>query len=318
MTPGPLRPARIEWADDGTPYAPDFSDRYHPHAGAVVQARHVFLGGNGLPRRWQGQDDFTIVETGFGLGHNFLATWQAWRDDPQRCARLHHVAVEAHPPALHDLQRAHATARPAHAPELTAALQASWPPLVPGLHLLTFDGGAVRLLLALGDVHDVLPQLQLRADAFFLDGFAPDRNPQMWDRAVLKALAWRAAPGATAATWSVAHGLRNGLAAEGFHCTLHPGVGGKREVLHAAYAPRYQRPHEPPAADPAWPRADAASWLACCSVRRVFSILMRSFLPRAPDLRLKPTVIRSWVSISWNSLRILMPWPAGTWSMTEP
>ena len=249
MTPAPLQPARIEWADDGTPLAPDFSDRYHGHAGALVQAQHVFLAGNDLPRRWQGRDDFTIVETGFGLGHNFLATWQAWRDDPQRCRRLHHVALDAYPPTRAELQRAHATARPAPAAELAAALQAAWPPRVPGLHLLLFDGGAVRLLLALGDVHEVLPQWQVQADAFYLDGFAPDRNPRMWDRDVLNALARRAAPDATLATWSVAHALRDGLAATGFRCELHPGVGGKREVLRAVHAPRHRLPRREPPTD---------------------------------------------------------------------
>ena len=89
MKPGPLRPAHIVFpADGGPPEAPDFGDIYHPRVGALAQARHVFLGGNGLPARWAGRQDFTVLETGFGLGHNLLALWDAWRNDPRRPARL--------------------------------------------------------------------------------------------------------------------------------------------------------------------------------------------------------------------------------------
>lgn len=236
MKTSPLQPARIDWAADGTPFAPDFDDRYHPAIGAAAQARHVFLGGNQLPARWAGRDDFCIAEAGFGLGNNFIATWAAWREDGQRCRRLHYVALDAHPPRLLDLQRAHAgSAQPA----LAAQLMAAWPPLVPGLHAIAFDGGAVRLLLALGDVRTLLPELVFEADAFYLDGFAPALNPAMWEPRVLKALARRARPRATAATWSVARELRAGLSAAGFEWQRAPGIGGKREVLQARHAPRF-------------------------------------------------------------------------------
>lgn len=96
----PLQPARLEFAADGTPYSAAFGDVYHSAHGGPAQARHVFLGGNDLPRRWQGRDRFVILETGFGLGLNFLAAWQAWQDDPQRCRRLHFVSFEKHPLSL--------------------------------------------------------------------------------------------------------------------------------------------------------------------------------------------------------------------------
>lgn len=248
VKPAALAPARIHWAEDGTPEAPDFGDVYHARVGTAAQARHVFLGGNALPGRWAGCSDFTIAETGFGLGNNFIAAWQAWRDDPQRSTRLHYVAVEAHPPSHADLQRAHATAE---APSLAAQLLAVWPPLVGGLHRLDFEHGAVQLLLAFGDVRQLLPALDFQADAFFLDGFAPARNAAMWERRVIQALSRRARPGATAATWSVARELRDNLSAAGFDWSLHPGIGGKREVLHARHAPRpgVSRRSAPPRAD---------------------------------------------------------------------
>lgn len=235
MTPAGLVPARIVWGEDGTPQAPDFGDVYHARVGAAAQARHVFIGGNGLPGRWAGRDDFTVAETGFGLGNNFLATWAAWAADPDRPARLHYVAIDAHPPLRDDLQRAHGrTPLPALAQQLIEA----WPPLVAGLHKLDFADGAVQLLLGFGDVRSLLAAMDFQADAFYLDGFAPARNPQMWERRVMQALSRRARPGATLATWSVARELRDNLTAAGFEWTLQPGIGGKREVLHARHAPR--------------------------------------------------------------------------------
>lgn len=245
MKPAPIIPARIDWGAPGeAPRSVDYGDVYHPHAGAAQQARHVFLQGNGLPARWAGREHFCIVETGFGLGHNFLATWRAWRDDPTRCGTLHFVSVEAHPVSAADLQRAHAESPWT---EGAAALWRAWPAATPDLHLLDFDDGRVRLLLALGDAAAVLPRLRLQADAFFLDGFAPARNPAMWQPRVLKSLAALAAPGATLATWSAAGALREGLAAVGFAPRRAPGAGGKRDITLADWAPRHT-PWRPPGA----------------------------------------------------------------------
>ena len=210
MKTRPIEPAQVEFDADGSrpprspPRSPIYGDLYHPQIGALAQARHVFLGGNDLPRRWAGQARFVVLEMGFGLGNNFLATWDAWRNDPSRCERLVVVSIERHPLQRGDLLRAHAQSA---LPELAAALIHAWPPLVPGLQALDFDGGAVQLLLALGDVRLLLPALRVQADAIYLDGFAPTRNPQMWEPRVLKALGRHATPSASAATWSVACGL---------------------------------------------------------------------------------------------------------------
>src|SRR5581483_2868511 len=91
-----LIPAILAFRDDGTPFSPAYDDIYHSAAGAFAQAEHVFLRGNGLPERWRARRTFTIVETGFGIGGNFLATWAAWRADPNRCERLAYVAIEKH------------------------------------------------------------------------------------------------------------------------------------------------------------------------------------------------------------------------------
>ena len=248
-------PAALEFDADGIAFSARYGDRYHPRHGALAQAAHVFLGGNGLPDRWQGRERFVIVETGFGLGNNFLATWDAWRSDPHRCERLHFISIEAHPLRADDLRRAHAASP---LPTLASALAAAWPPLTPNLHRLAFDAGRVELLLALGDVALWLPEIVAAADAFYLDGFAPDRNPAMWQPRVLKAIGRIAAPGATAATWSAAGAVRSGLAAAGFEVRSAPGSGGKREITLARYAPRFT-PRRAPARIGLASAVDAAS-----------------------------------------------------------
>jgi tRNA U34 5-methylaminomethyl-2-thiouridine-forming methyltransferase MnmC len=146
----PLIPARLEFAADGTPWSEEFGDVYHSAAGGPAQARHVFLGGNRLPERWAGRERFIILETGFGFGLNFLATWQAWRRDPARCGKLHFVSVEKHPFTLSSLRVLHS-----RYPEFeneAAQLHACWPMLVPGAHRLELDAGRIVLTLFFSDI----------------------------------------------------------------------------------------------------------------------------------------------------------------------
>ncbi|HEX4943214.1 MAG TPA: bifunctional tRNA (5-methylaminomethyl-2-thiouridine)(34)-methyltransferase MnmD/FAD-dependent 5-carboxymethylaminomethyl-2-thiouridine(34) oxidoreductase MnmC [Usitatibacteraceae bacterium] len=224
-----VTPARLERTPDGVPYAPEFQDIYHSAAGGLAQARHVFLAGSGLPERWRGRDSFTILETGFGLGINFLAAWDALRADPAGPARLHFVSVERHPFAAGDL--ADALAPFEELRPLATALLAIWPPPLAGFHRLQFDGGRVQLTLMAGDALELLPQLEARADALFLDGFSPAKNPEIWSPEVVRELARLAVPGATLATWTVAGGVRAALAGAGFRVEKRDGFGFKREML---------------------------------------------------------------------------------------
>lgn len=224
-----LTPATLLLDADGIPWAPRYVDVYHSHAGGYLQAREVFMAGNGLPGAWAGRHRFVVLETGFGLGTNFLATWAAWRDDPRRCGRLHFVSVERHPFQAADLRAWHA--RDARMAALGAQLADAWPVLTPGLHRIELDQGRVVLTLALGDAQALLPQLRLRADALYLDGFSPSRNPEMWSAPVFKALARLATPGATLATYTVARAVIDGLNEAGFEVRKAPGFGGKRDML---------------------------------------------------------------------------------------
>jgi tRNA 5-methylaminomethyl-2-thiouridine biosynthesis bifunctional protein len=222
-----LVPATLDFRD-GTPFSSAFGDVYHSVAGGLEQAEQVFLRGNGLPQRWARRERFVILETGFGFGLNFLATWQAWQSDPARAARLHYVAIEKHPFSLEDLRTLHA--RYPDLGEKARELHAKWPPLVAGGHRLEF--GDVVLTLFFADIA-VARDLRLAADAIYLDGFAPAKNPEMWTHQVMRSVSRLSASGATLATWSVASSVRDALEATGFAVEKRPGFGGKREMLVA-------------------------------------------------------------------------------------
>ena len=228
-TPVCVVPARLARDAAGAAFSTEFQDVYHSREGGLAQARHVFLGGNGLPGRWRGRGSFVILETGFGIGLNFLAAWDAWRSDPDRPARLHFISVEKHPFEHADLSLALAPFEALSA--LSHALLSVWPAPIAGFHRLHFDGGSIILTLVLGDAREELPRLDAAADALFLDGFAPARNPQMWSPEVVRELARLARPGATLATWTVAGGVRGALADAGFRVEKREGFGSKREML---------------------------------------------------------------------------------------
>ena len=219
---------------DGTPVSPTYGDVYHSAAGGHAQARHVFLAGNGLPGRWWRRGHFVILETGFGLGINFLATWLAWLNDAERCRELHFISLEKHPFRAEDLVRAH-RAWPEFA-ELSATLCGAWPELAPGVHRLTLADGGIQLSLVFGDALQQLSGLDTAADAFYLDGFSPAKNPELWSPELCRSLARLAAPGATLATWSVAGSVRRALAEAGCSVRRVPGFADKRQMLVGSFA----------------------------------------------------------------------------------
>ncbi len=232
-----LTPAHIERDPSGTPYAPAFADYYCSQHDALAETRYVFLQGNQLPQRWQGRAHFTIAETGFGTGLNFLATWQAWQADPQRCARLHVIAIEKHPIqpiTLRELLTSY--------PDLQAFAQellANYPPLLAGFHRLTLANGRITLTLCFMDVQAALAELVARVDAWYLDGFAPARNPAMWALPVMQGIARLSHADTTLATFTAASEVRRTLQAAGFQVTKRKGFGKKREMLTATLPAEY-------------------------------------------------------------------------------
>jgi tRNA 5-methylaminomethyl-2-thiouridine biosynthesis bifunctional protein len=212
---------------------------------AACRSRDVFVAGNGLPGRWHGRDQFTVFETAFGIGLNFLATWAAWRDDPARAGRLHVVSVEAHPFDRAGLARMLQGVVPPAWRVLADELIAHWPPMTPGVHRLDLDAGRVSLTLALGPPRELVPQLSLRADAFYLDGAAPEQDPDAWRGELLRAVVRRAAHGATLATWCDTDALRRTLVTAGFEVDRHVDAAGAPMTV-GRYAPRYVPRHTSP------------------------------------------------------------------------
>jgi len=224
----PLVPARLVWRD-GVPCSPEYDDVYFAREGSLDEVRHVFLAGNDLPARWHHAHTFTIGETGFGTGLNFLLSVAEWRRRAPERARLHYVSVEKHPFRPEDLRKALARF-PALATERDALL-AAWPPGVEGLHRRELFAGRVTLTLLFGEASDMLAGLEAGVDAWYLDGFAPARNPQMWQTSLFRQLARLSRPGATFATFTAAGSVRRGLAEAGFRVHKRPGFGRKREML---------------------------------------------------------------------------------------
>ena len=212
-----------------------------------VQRHQQALHGHGLPARWAGRAQFVVLETGFGLGHNFLAAWEAWRQDPARCERLFFIAVEARPVSIEELTHAHGDGTLAG---LALALLQAWPPLTPNVHCLSFEQGRVQLLLAFGDVATVLPKLRLQADAFCMGDFKPDAELGLHETQVAKGLGALAAPGATLVGSHIDSARRQLLITAGFVPRPSLGAQAQTEVTVADWAPRHRPRRLPDAAMP--------------------------------------------------------------------
>ena len=240
MKQNAIQPANLEFNAEGTPVSRDFDDVYFSNDNGLEETRYVFLDGNQLNARFptHPRSLFVVAESGFGTGLNFLTLWQMF--DQFRAAhpdatlqRLHFISFEKFPLTAHDLRLAHQ-----HWPELAPwaeQLQAHWPPHLGGCHRLLLDGGRVTLDLWLGDINELTDKLDdsmnQKVDAWFLDGFAPAKNPDMWSQHLFNAMARLARPGATLATFTSAGFVRRGLQEAGFTMQKTKGFGRKRDML---------------------------------------------------------------------------------------
>jgi tRNA 5-methylaminomethyl-2-thiouridine biosynthesis bifunctional protein len=222
--------AQLDWPSG--PQARDHGDMYFQPEDGLAEARAVFLSGAGYPQRFHGGVNL-VGELGFGTGLNFLALWDSFRRHAPAGARLHMVSVEGFP-----LTRADAGRALAMFPELASLAEAlldAWPSPHCGPHRRAFDGGRVCLTVHHDAVVHALDEMDFAADSWFLDGFAPAKNPDMWSEDVLVRVARLCASGARAATFTVAGAVRRGLATAGFDVAKRPGFGRKRERLEAVY-----------------------------------------------------------------------------------
>lgn len=209
-----------------------FGDVYASRAGALAQSRAVFLDGCGLPARWAGRRRFTVAELGFGTGLNMLAVLEAWAATRAPGARLQLFSVEGFPLAREDA--AQALAAHGELAGLAERLLAQWPQGARGVHRIDFPELGAVLDLAVGEAREMVAAWDGAADAWFLDGFSPAKNPEMWSAELLALVGAKTAPGGRAATWSVAGAVRRGLADAGFAVERLPGFGWKRERISAA------------------------------------------------------------------------------------
>ncbi len=260
MKQTPIQSASLGFNEEGTPVSREFDDVYFSNDNGLEETRYVFLGGNHLKERFVSHERslFVVAESGFGTGLNFLTLWQAFDEfcekQPEAALkRLHFISFEKFPLTAPDLALAHS-----HWPELATyaeQLQQQWPQPFAGCHRLLLAQGRITLDLWFGDINELIPRLDdtltHQVDAWFLDGFAPSKNPDMWTQQLFNAMAKLARPGGTLATFTCAGFVRRGLTEAGFTMTKAKGFGRKRTMLTGvleqdlpapAQTPWYARP----------------------------------------------------------------------------
>jgi len=251
-----IQTAMLIWNEQGTPVSKQFNDVYFSNQNGLEETRYVFLNGNRLPQRFANHPRplFIVAETGFGTGLNFLALCQAFADFRQalpdaRLQRLHFISFEKFPLRQADLAAAHGC-WPQLAP-YAEELRAQWPLPLPGCHRLLLAAGRITLDLWFGDINTLLAHVDAsidnQVDAWFLDGFAPSKNPDMWTDQLFSAMARFARPEGSFATFTAAGFVRRGLQQAGFRVSRCKGFGQKREMLAG------ELPAETPNAQPTVP-----------------------------------------------------------------
>jgi tRNA 5-methylaminomethyl-2-thiouridine biosynthesis bifunctional protein len=274
-----LAPARLGWAQD-RPRSLAYADVYFSERDPVREVRTVFIEANDLPARFRAARRFSIGETGFGTGLNFSLTLEAWRQIAPPDAFLSYLSVEAHPLQPADL------ARSLQALEIprndVRRLLEQYPPPVTGLHRLHFPDERVVLTLVYGDATPALAQVGGFVDAWFLDGFAPRRNPEMWNVALFRQLARLSRHGTTFGTFTAAGQVRRDLEEVGFSVHKVPGFGSKRERSLGVFLPETIPPGIP--ATVAIAGAGIAG-LAAATALRDRGVAVTVFDPKGPGGR---------------------------------
>ncbi|QWK95235.1 bifunctional tRNA (5-methylaminomethyl-2-thiouridine)(34)-methyltransferase MnmD/FAD-dependent 5-carboxymethylaminomethyl-2-thiouridine(34) oxidoreductase MnmC [Plesiomonas shigelloides] len=255
MNTSSIQQATLRFNEQGTPVSAEFDDVYFSNQNGLEETRYVFLSGNQLPERWlhHPADRFIVAETGFGTGLNFLTLWQSFREfqrnhPDSQLKRLHFISTEKFPLSAADLALAHQS-WPELA-EMAAELRQNWPLPISGCQRLLLDQGRVILDVWFGDVNETFGDwgrdYEGQIDAWFLDGFAPSKNPDMWNEQLFAHMVRMAKPGSgTFATFTAAGFVRRGLQAAGFEITRLKGFRHKREMLCGRRPAQGLTPNEP-------------------------------------------------------------------------
>lgn len=256
MSEKALPSAKLNWNNNVHPHSRRFDDHYYSLINGLEESRHVFIQGNALLERWRvlsTNKSFFIMETGFGSGLNFLATLQLWKHSIQDARqeqvsrkknKLHYISIEGFPLSAEQLVKSLSNWT-MELPGLIEKLVSLYPSLVAGRHDLYFDAENVQLTLLFGDVKEQLERVKALdytshktdghgfIDAWFLDGFSPSKNPDMWQASLYQQMSRLSQSSTTVATYTVAGIVRRGLADAGFIVSKKPGFGTKRDMLFA-------------------------------------------------------------------------------------
>lgn len=218
--------SKLEWRDGDFPVSTQFDDPYYSVVDGRAETDHVFIKGNLLIERWPNQKNCTIAELGFGTGLNFLETVHQWLKTADKSASLHFISFEQYPITQEEMARALS-----HWPELETL----------ATHLCTlwqadktFEAefnNQIRLTVHMGDANTLLPNLEFKADAWYLDGFSPAKNPELWNEALMLEVGKHTASNGTFATYTAAGFVKRGLQAAGFKVQKIQGFGRKRDML---------------------------------------------------------------------------------------
>lgn len=238
MSSNKLTLAQVEWSNEAVPISQQFDDVYFSTDDGLAEVQHTFIEPNNLSQRFSNlstKQGFRIAETGFGSGLNFLLICQQWLMNAPAESELHFISFEKHPLHPHDLKKAHDALPEATSLEyLTSELQQHYPLLLPGWHDAWLFSGRVRLTLWFGDVLKGLPECDASPsslmDAWLLDGFAPSKNPDMWQPSLYQQMARLSHENTTFATFTSAGDVRRALTHAGFSVNKQPGFGKKREM----------------------------------------------------------------------------------------
>lgn len=218
----------LSWSEGAVPYSERFADHFYSETDGRAETVHVFLGGNDLPARWTGGGPFIIGELGFGTGLNFLETWRQWEKARRADGLLTFVSFEGFPLAGSEL--AEAMARWPDLQPLLDRVLPLWETLQEGLNSWQMDE-QTRLIVVQDEVMQGIALWEDAADAWYLDGFAPARNPEMWSAELIQSVADHSRPGASFASYTAAGWVRRNLEAAGFEVARVPGFGRKRHMI---------------------------------------------------------------------------------------
>lgn len=217
----------LEWHENDMPFSPEFGDHFYSHADGRLECDYVFIQSNNIPDRWTQKDQFSIGELGFGTGLNFLETWRQWREVRGEDHTLQFTSFELYPMTADQIERA-LQPWPMLA-DLRDIMLSHWDKISAGQPMEIEQG--IVLQLQIGDVTQTLPNWQGTADAWYLDGFAPAKNPAMWGEELMQALAAHTHPDGTFATYTAAGWVRRNLQAAGFAVIRKKGHAGKRQMM---------------------------------------------------------------------------------------